>query len=143
MTPNAKTCRIFAVEMETRVIDNNELRFGAAYELTEKEYFYRMVGIFSAAHVPEDKHLSGRELEYFYCAYKCIKNGSRDLISNDNISRYFKTFKDRNTAKTWLKRVQDKLWIDEYNGKYSLVGDFETLYDTTKFRVDLYKIKDK
>lgn len=125
--------------MESKVIDNNELRFGAAYALTEKEYFYKMVRVFSAAHVPDDKHLSDRELEYLYCAYKCIKSGSRDLIDNMNISRYFKTFKDRNTAKTWLKRVQDKLWIDEYNGKYSLVGDFEKIYDVTKFRIDLHK----
>lgn len=127
--------------MESKVIDNNELRFGAAYELTEREYFYRMVKVFSAAHVPDDKHLSDREMEFFYCSYLCIKGGDRDLLSKENISNHFETFKNKNTVKLWLNRVIDKLWIDEYNGKYSLVGDFEKLFDTTRFRIDLYKKK--
>ena len=126
--------------MEPR-IKNNEIAFSAGQKLSEEEYFYKIVDLLSAWYVPKEAHLTDREIEYFYCAYKCIQSGSRDLLELHNLSKYFKSFKDKNTAKLWLKRVIDKKWIDEHNNKYYLMGDFEKLgeLDVAKFRFDILR----
>jgi len=129
--------------MEPRV-KNNEIVFGEIAKLNEKEYFYKVAHLLAAWYIPTEAHLTDRELEYFYCAYKCIRGGSRDLLDIHNISKYFKSFKDKNTAKLWLKRIIDKKWIDEHNSKYYLMGDFERLgdLDIAKFRLDILKGED-
>ena len=130
--------------MESR-IKNTEITFAAGYMLGEEEYFNRVVRILSAAHVTKEDQLTERELEYLYCAYRCISGGSRKLIEMMNLSKYFKSFKDKNTAKLWLGRVINKGWIEEYNGNYYIIGDFEKMnnLDITRFRVDLIKTTKK
>jgi hypothetical protein len=123
------------------IIKNNEIGFSSVSQLNEQDFFYKKVDILSAINVPKENQLSNRELEYFYCAYKCIAGGSRDLLDIMNISKYFKSFKDKNTAKLWLKRVIDKGWIEEYNNKYYLIGDYEKVnkLDAARFSIDIIK----
>lgn len=126
------------------LIKNNEIGFACAHQLNEQDFFYKKVDILSAVSVPKENQLSNRELEYFYCAYKCIAGGSRDLLDIMNISKYFKTFNDKNTAKLWLKRVIDKGWIEQYNNKYYLIGDYEKMdkLDVARFNIDIMKVEE-
>lgn len=113
----------------------------SGYGLSDKEYFYKVVKIFSAAYVIDEDHLTNREMEFLYCLHKALSAGYTDIINNDTISRFFKTFDTKNTVKLWLNRLIEKNWVEQEGKNISIIGDFNKLnkLGVVHFRIDLIK----
>ena len=124
----------------------NEIRDKQVYRCTDKissdrEYFLKVIKIFSAAFLDEEFHLTERESELVYGVYKCISSGDRDILKNEYINNYFHSFKEKKVIQVWLNRVEKKGWVSQSNGKYYIEGDFEKLiqFNITGFTIDLIR----
>lgn len=124
----------------------NEVKNKQIYRCTdirysEKEYFIKVVQIFSSAFLDSKFHLTERELDLLYGVYQAISSGEREILKPDIISKYFSSFKDKKTVQVWLPRVEKKGWISESKGRYFIEGDFEKIanFNITGFTIDLIK----
>ncbi len=127
-------------------IVRNEIRDKQIYRCTDKvssdkEYFLKVIRIFSAAFLDGEFHLTDRECDLLYGIYHCISKGDREILKVDYIEKYFSSFKDKKTVQVWINRVEKKGWVTESNGKYYIEGQFEKLvqFNITGFTIDLIR----
>jgi hypothetical protein len=127
-------------------IVRNEIKDKQIYRCTDKiksskEYFLKVIRIFSAAFLDDQFHLTDRECDLLYGVYQSISIGEREILKSDIIDMFFKSFKDKKTVQVWLPRVEKKGWISESKGKYYIEGDFEKLinFNITGFTIDLIR----
>lgn len=127
-------------------IVRNEIRDKQVYRCTDKissgkEYFLKVLRIFSAAFLDYEFHLTDRESDLVYGIYKCISDGDREILKKEYIEKYFPSFKEKKVIQVWLNRVEKKGWISQYGGKYYIEGQFEKLaqFNITGFTIDLIR----
>jgi hypothetical protein len=127
-------------------IVRNEIKDKQIYRCTDKiksnkEYFLKVVRIFSAAFLDDQFHLTDRECDLLYGVYQSISIGERDILKPEIIDSFFKSFRDKKTVQVWLPRVEKKGWISESKGRYYIEGHFEKLinFNITGFTIDLIR----
>jgi hypothetical protein len=127
-------------------IVRNEIRDKQVYRCTDKissdkEYFLKVLRIFSAAFLDYEFHLTDRESDLVYGVYECISNGDRSILKKENIDKYFSSFKEKKVIQVWLNRVEKKGWVSQSNGEYYIEGEFEKLvqFNITGFTIDLIR----
>lgn len=127
-------------------IVRNEIRDKQVYRCTEKikndkDYFLKVIKIFSAAFLDDEFHLTSREMDLVYGVYQCISSGERDILKKECIEKFFSSFKEKKTVQVWINRVEKKGWVSESNGRYFIEGQFEKLiqFNMTGFTIDLIK----
>jgi len=101
------------------------------------DYFKKIVGIFSAAFIDPLFHLTSRESELLYCAYTCISSGDRDILSNVNIRKYFKPFKNKKTVQVWIPKLVEKGWLYSSDRLYYINGNFEKFKKIKKINFNI------
>ncbi len=101
------------------------------------EYFRKIVGVFSAAFIDPMFHLTNREEELLYCVYTCISSGNRDILSNVNIRKYFKPFKNKKTVQVWIPKLVEKGWLYSSDSNYYINGNFEKFKKIKKINFNI------
>jgi len=101
------------------------------------DYFKKIVGIFSSAFIDPLFHLTSRESELLYCAYTCISSGDRDILSNVNIRKYFKPFKNKKTVQVWIPKLVEKGWLYSSDRLYYINGNFEKFKKIKKINFNI------
>lgn len=123
-----------------------ELVFKGEYiAKNDEEYFNMVVRIFSEAFIYDrDYHLTNRELELLYCAFKAIKNGRRNILDRQVIREYFQPFGKKQTVQIWLPKVVDKLFLVNRGDDYYINGDLEKLIkmNNTEFSLKIVESGD-
>jgi len=122
-------------------IKNKQIYRCTDIQYTDKDYFIKVIKIFSAAFLEDKFHLTDRELDLLYGLYQSISIGEREILKPNIINEFFSSFKDKKTIQVWLPRVEKKGWVSESNGKYYLEGEFEKLinFNITGFTIDLIR----
>lgn len=101
------------------------------------DYFKKIVGIFSAAFIDPLFHLTSRETELLYCVHTCINSGDRAILSNPNIRKYFKPFKDKKTIQVWIPKLVEKGWLYSTDKLFYINGNFEKFSKIKKINFNI------
>ena len=103
------------------------------------DYFMSVIRVYSAAFVPKEFRLTGRELECLACVYQSIAAGERNILDMLNIRKYFRSFKDKRTVQVWLPKLIAKGWVAEKDERYGLLYGLEKLITLkqTGFVIDI------
>ena len=110
------------------------------------DFFTKVVRTFSAAYVRREKWLTEREEELMVSIMCCLADGNKNIFTSgeeNNIKRYFNTFKDKKTIQVWLPKLVDKEWIkDMGDGRVLLPQEFYPYLknERASFVIDFIKI---
>jgi len=89
-------------------------RYGVAINRvsnTNSDFFTKVVRTFSAAYVHRDFWLTEREEELMVNIMCCLADGHSNVWDENNIRKYFSTFKDKKTMQVWLPKLVKKEWV--------------------------------
>ncbi len=98
----------------------------------EQSFFTKVVNVFSNIYIDDiNNHLTTREVEFLYCAFRAIRDGRRDILSKDVVSKYFTSFGGKKQrVQVYLAPIVRKLWLFENAGEYFISGKIEELIKT-------------
>lgn len=127
------------MEVIRREVRDKQTYVSTSVHTTDVDYFMYVIRVYSAAFVPKEFQLTGRELECLACVYQSIAAGERGVLDILNIRKYFRSFSDKRTVQVWLPKLIAKGWVAEKDEKYYLLYGIEKLITLkqTGFVIDI------
>jgi hypothetical protein len=113
---------------------------------SNSDFFTKVLRTFSAAYVRREFWLTEREEELMVSIMNCLADGQKNIFTSgdeNNIKKYFSTFKDKKTIQVWLPKLVDKEWIKDLgDGRVILPQEFYPYLKNNRasFVIDLVKI---
>lgn len=110
------------------------------------DFFTKVVRTFSAAYVDREFWLTEREEELMVGIMCCLADGNKNIFTTgeeNNIEKYFSTFKDKKTMQVWLPKLVNKDWIKDLgDGRVVLLQEFYPYLknERASFVIDFVKI---